>query len=180
MTACHLIADCNLSLLCNVDTNCLIYSRRQLIAVLAGKYLCIYNDTIFTVRYLQGSITHLTCFLTKDCSQQTLLCRQLSLTLRCNLADQDITGTYFCTDTDDTSLIQILQCIVADARNITGDLFRSQLRVTCFCLIFFHMNRRVNVIHNQLLAQKNRILVVIAFPGHKSDQRVLSKCDLAV
>ena len=52
MTACHLITNGNLSLLCNVNADCLIYSGCQFITVLTGKYLCIYYNTIFTMRYL--------------------------------------------------------------------------------------------------------------------------------
>ena len=42
------------------------------------------------------------------------------------------------------------------------------------------MNRGIYVILNQTLGKQNRILVVVAFPGHKTDQRVLSKGNLAV
>ena len=52
MTAGHLITYRNLSLLGNIDTHCLIYARRQLIAVFPGKYFGVYNNTILAVRYL--------------------------------------------------------------------------------------------------------------------------------
>ena len=66
MTTSHLIADGNLSLLCNVDTNGLIYTRSQLVAVLSCKYLRINDDTVCTMRYFQGGITNLSCLLTED------------------------------------------------------------------------------------------------------------------
>ena len=66
MTTSHLIADGNLSFLCNVDTNGLIYTRSQLVAVLSCKYLRINDDTVCTVRYFQGGITNLSCLLTED------------------------------------------------------------------------------------------------------------------
>ena len=37
------------------------------------------------------------------------------------------------------------------------------------------MNRSIYIILNKLLAQQNSILVVITFPGHKTDQRVLAQ-----
>ena len=136
-------------LLSNVNADCLVYTRRQLVSVFSGKYFGIYNDTVLTMRYLQGSITHFTCLLTKDCAEQTLLCGQLGLSLRSYLTYQNITGTNLCTDTDDTSVIQILQCIITNSRNISGDLFRSKLGITGFCLIFLNMNGCINIIHNQ-------------------------------
>ena len=180
MTTSHLITNGDLSLLCNINTYCLIYSRAQLIAVLSCKYLGIYDNTIFTVRYFKGSITYLSCLLTEDGTKETLLSSKLCLSLRSNLTNKDITGTYLSTDTDDTTLIQIFQSIITDTRNITCDLFRSQLGITGFCLIFLDMDRCINIILYQSLAKQNGILVVITFPGHKSDQRVLTKCKLTI
>ena len=107
MTAGHLITDRDFSLLCNVNADCLVYTRRQLVSVFSGKYFGIYNDTVLTMRYLQGSITHFTCLLTKDCAEQTLLCGQLGFSLRSYFSDQNITGTYLCTDADDSTLVQV-------------------------------------------------------------------------
>ena len=132
------------------------------------------------MRYFQRSITYFTCFLTKDCTEKSLFCCKLCLSLRSNFTNKDITGTYFRTDTDNTTLIQILQCFISYTRNITCDLFRSQLGITGFTFIFFHMDRCINIIHNQSFAQKYSILVVVTFPGHESDQRVLTKGKLAI
>ena len=101
--------------------------QAQLIAVLSCKYLGIYDNTIFTVRYFKGSITYLSCLLTKDGTKETLLSSKLCFSLRSNLTNKDITGTYLSTDTDDTTLIQILQSVIADTRNVTCDLFRPSL-----------------------------------------------------
>ena len=98
------------------------------------------------MRYFKGSITYLSCLLTKDGTKETLLSSKLCLSLRSNLTNKDITGTYLSTDTDDTTLIQILQSVIADTRNVTCDLFRSQLGITGFCLIFLDMDRCINII----------------------------------
>ena len=71
VTACHLISYGDLTLLSDVDTYGLIYTRRQLVAVLSGKYLGVYDDTILAVGYLQGGITHLAGLLTEDGAQQS-------------------------------------------------------------------------------------------------------------
>ena len=86
-------------------------SVRQERHILYRKYTG--NDTLvsvttsLTVRYFQGSITYFSCFLAKDGTEQTLLCGQLSLSLRSYFSDQNITGTYLCTDADDSTLVQV-------------------------------------------------------------------------
>ena len=107
MTAGHLVTNRDFSLLGNIDTDCLIYARRQLIAVLSRKYFCVHNDTVLTVRNLQGSVTHFTGLLTENSTEQSLLCSQLCLSLGSYFADQDITCADFSTDTDNTALVQV-------------------------------------------------------------------------
>ena len=126
------------------------------------------------MRNLERSVTNLTCLLTEDGAKKSLLCSQLCFSLRSYLTDKDITGTNLSTDTDDSALIKILECIITDTRNISCDLFRSKLRITGFYFVFLNMNRCIHIILYQALAKKNGILVVITFPGHESDQRVLA------
>ena len=53
VTACHLVADRDLSLLGDIDTHRLVDAGCQLVAVLPGKYLRGHHDAVFTVRHLQ-------------------------------------------------------------------------------------------------------------------------------
>ena len=52
MTAGHLITNRDLSLLGNVDTDCLVHTWGQLVTILPGKYLGIHDNTVGAVRYL--------------------------------------------------------------------------------------------------------------------------------
>ena len=180
VTSCHLITNRNLTLLGNVNTHGLVHARRQLVSVLPGKYLCIHDDSVCAVRHLKGGIADFSCLLAENSAQQALLCGQLSLALGSNLSYQDISCADFCADTDNTALIQVFQGILAHARYVAGDFFRSQLGVTGFRLILLNMDGGVDVFLNQTLGQKNRILVIVAFPCHESDERVLAKGNLAV
>ena len=175
MTAGHLIADTDLSLLCNIDTNRLRYARSQLVAVFSCKYLCVYNYTVCAMRYLKGSITYFSSLLTEDCTEKSLLCSELSLSLRSNLTNENIAGTNLGTNADDSTLIKVLQSVLTYTRNIGCDLFRSKLGITCFTLIFLNVNGSEYIVLYKLLGQKDSILVVVAFPCHESDQRVLTK-----
>ena len=47
-------------------------------------------------------------------------------------------------------------------------------------LVFLDVNRRERVVLNNLFADKNCVLVVVAFPAHKADENVSSKRKLCV
>src|SRR5699024_7954240 len=151
VTSGHLISDGDLSLLCNVNSYRLVHTRRQLVAVLPCEYFGINYDTVLAVRHLQGRIPYLARLLAEDRTEQSLLSGELCLSLRSHFSDQNIPCTDFCSDPDDSSLIKIFQRIVADTRNISGDLFRSELGVPGLCLILFDMDRSIDVILNQSL-----------------------------
>ena len=180
MTACHLIADTDLSLLCNVYSDGLVNTRTELVGILSGKYLSVYDNTVGSVRYLEGGIPYLSCFLTENSSEKPLLRSKLGLSLRSYLSYQNIPGAYLGADTDDSVLVEVLEGIIADTRNILRYLLRSKLGISCLTLILFDMDRGVYVILNKSLREKNRILIVVALPGHEADERVLSESDLTV
>ena len=180
MTTGHLITNRNLTLLGNVDTNHLIYTRVQLIIILTAVNLNIYNLTSLTMRNLQRSITNLTSLLTKDSPQEALLSRQLSLTLWCNLAYQNITSTHIGTLANNTIFIQILQAFVGNIWNITGNFLWSKLGIASLTIIFLNMNGGINITLNQVFTKKNSILVVVTFPRHVGYDNVIAQSQLAV
>ena len=107
MAARHLVAYGNLPLLRNIDTDSLVHAGRKFVAVLSGKHFRIHHNTILSMGHLQGGITDLSCLLSEDGTQQPLFRGQLGLPLGCHLTYQYITGTYLCTNTYNTSVIQI-------------------------------------------------------------------------
>ena len=88
------------------------------------------------MRYFQRSISYFAGFLSEDCAEKSFLCCKLCLSLRSYFTYQNITGADFCTDTDDSPLIKIFESLITDTRNITSDLFWSELSITSFCLVF--------------------------------------------
>ena len=152
MTSCHFIADRDLSLLGDIDSYCLVHSRRQFISIISRKYLCIYDNTILSMGHLQGCIPYFARLLAEGCAKQPLFCSQFGLSLRSYLSYQDIAGTHLCADTDDSSLIQVLKGIIAHSRNIAGNLFWSQLGITGLCLIFLDMHGSIDIFLHQSLA----------------------------
>ena len=180
VTACHLIADGNLTLLGDVDADHFVDAGGELVLVLAGEDLDINNDAAFAVGNAQGGIPDFTGFFTEDGAQQALFGGQFGFTLGGNLTDQDIAGVHFGTDADDTAFIQILDRVVRDVRDIPGDLFRSELGFAGFGFELFDMDGGVNVFLDQFFTQQDSVLVVVAFPGHEADQGVTAQTDFSL
>lgn len=132
------------------------------------------------MRDLERGVADFARLFAEDGAQQTLLSGQIGLALRRDLADQNITAAHLRADADDAAVVEILERIVTDARDVTGDLLGAELRVARVALELFNMNGGVNVLHDQTLIDENGVLVVVAFPGHEADQQVLAERDLAL
>ena len=77
----------------------------QLIAVFRSKDLDIHDDAVLAVGHAQRGITDFAGLLAKDGAEQALLSGQLGLTLRGDLADQDVAALDLGTHADDAGRI---------------------------------------------------------------------------
>ena len=175
MPARHLVADGNLALLSDIYANQFVDSMSELVVLFAGKGLNVYNDAGLTVRYTYRCVSDFTDFFTENSAIKSFFRCQLGFTLGCNLTDNDVACMNFCTDTDHTVFVKILQGIVTDVGNFTGDLFRTKLGITGFALIFSYVNLLINIITHQALTDKDGVLKVVAFPWHEADQCVATQ-----
>ena len=180
VTARHLVAHGDLSLLGNVYAHHLGNARRKLVLVFTGKGLYIHYDSRLAVRHAQRCVTGLTRLFAEYRAQQTLLRRHLGLALGRNLTYQYVSRTHLRTYADNAVFVKILQRILADVGYLLGYLLRSQLRIPCLALILFNMNRGEYIVFDQLLAQQHRVLVVVALPRHERYQHVAPKRYLAL
>ena len=140
VTARHLIADGDLSLLRDIYANLLVYSGGELIAVVAVEYLYVNNDTAYAVGNSQRVVAHFPCLLAEDRAEQSFLRVKFSFALGRNLTYQDIAGVYLSANTNDTALIKVLESLVGKIRDITGDLLGAELGFTALEFVFLYMN----------------------------------------
>ena len=150
MSPSHLVAFGNFAFLRNINTNQLIDSRHQLIAIFTGENFDIDNFAGFTVRNPQRSVSHFTGLLAKNRPQQTFFGRQFRLALWRDLTDQNIAGSNFSANSDNAAIIQIAQCFFSHIRNVPGDFFRPQFGITRVALIFFDVNRSKDIFFDNL------------------------------
>src|SRR5690606_34595149 len=100
-----------------------------LLDALAGEDLHPDDDALDARRADERRVAHVAGLLTEDRAQQLLFRRQLGLTLRRHLADEDVAGLDRRADADDAALVEVLQVRLTDVRDVARDFFRPQLRV---------------------------------------------------
>src|SRR5690606_27937963 len=70
-----------------------------------GEDLYVNDRTLGASRHTQGRVLHIRGLLTEDRTQQLLFRRQLSFTLRGDLADQNVACAHFSTDIHDARFV---------------------------------------------------------------------------
>src|SRR5690606_11715199 len=150
-----------------------------LVDALSREHPGVDDDARHARRQPQRGVAHVAGLLAEDGAQQLLLGRQLGLALGRDLADQDVAGVDLGADPDDPRLVEVLERFLADVGDVAGDLFLAELGVTGDALEFLDVDRRVHVLADQPLRDQDRVLEVVALPGHERDQQVLAERELA-
>jgi hypothetical protein len=125
-----------------------------LIQAFAGEDLHIDDDAFHAGRHREGRILDVPGLLTENCAQQLLFRRQLSLTLRSHLPDENVARLDFGADPDNSALIKIPKRFFADIRNVAGNIFLTQLGVAGFDFKLLNMNGGEGIFPHQLFTQQ--------------------------
>ena len=87
----------------------------------------------------KGTTSHPVSYTHLDVYKRQLLSGELRLALRRHFTNKDIARVHLSAYTYHTEFIEILQCILADVRNIAGDLLRPKLRIARFRFILLNI-----------------------------------------
>ena len=98
-------------------------------------------------------VADLAGLLTEDRAQQALLRRELGLALRRDLADEDVAGADLGTDADDAALVEVLEDVLGEVRDVAGDLLGAELGVAGVDLVLLDVDRREHVVLHEALAR---------------------------
>ena len=82
-------------------------------------------------------------------------------------------------DAHDARLVEVLEGLLADVRDVAGDLFLAELRVAGDALELLDVDRGEDVVLGDALGDEDRVLEVVAPPGHERDEHVLAERELA-
>ena len=130
-------------------------------------------------RDLERRVLHVLRLLAEDRREQLLFRRELRLTLRRDLADEDVARLHVRADADDPALVEVDQRLLGDVRNFARDLFLAALGVADVQLELLDVDRRVDVVLHQALGEHDGVLEVVAVPRHERDGDVRAERQLA-
>jgi len=129
---------------------------------------------------LSEGVAHVGGLLAEDGAQQLLFRGHRAFALRRHLADQDVARLHLGADIDDARLVEVLERLFADVRDIAGDLLLAELGVAGHDLELLDMDRGEHVIAHDALGEQDRVFEVVAIPRHERDEHVAAQGQLAI
>ena len=175
----HLVADRDLALLGDRHADQPVDAGLEVVVELATELADLDDLAALAVGQAQGAVLHLARLLTEDRPQEALLGGQLGLALGRDLADEDVAGADLGADVDDALLVEVLEGLLADVRDVAGDLFGPELRVARLDLVLLDVDAREQVVADEAVADDDRVLVVAALPAHERHEHVAPERELA-
>src|ERR1700733_10090096 len=146
---------------------------------LAREDLHVDHHALDSGRAVERSNAHVAGLFAEDRAQQLFFRRELRLTLRRNLADDDVALLDAGADADHARLVQVAQSRLAHVRNIARHFLRPQLRIARFEFELLDVDGGVVILLHHLFGDKNRVLKVVAAPRHEGHEHVSPKRQLA-
>jgi hypothetical protein len=145
----------------------------------AGEHLHVDHGALRALVHAQRGVLHVGSLLAEDGAQQLLFRRQRGLALGRDLAHQHVAGLHFGADVDDAGLVQAVQLLLGQVRDVAGDFLGAQLGVAGHHHQFLDVDRGVAVVGHHAFGDQDRVFEVVAVPGHEGDQHVLADGDFA-
>src|SRR5713101_3273758 len=146
-----------------------------LVDALAAEDLGVDHRALHAGRDPQRAVAHVAGLLAEDGPEQLLLGRELRLALGGDLAHQDRARLHLRADADDARVVQVLERLFTDVRDVARDLFLAQLGVARDALELLDVDRGEHVLLDDALADEDRVLEVVALPRHEGDRHVLAQ-----
>ena len=175
----HLVADADLALLGDRHPDQPVDAGLEVVVELATELADLDDLAALAVGQAQRAVLHLAGLLTEDRPQEALLGGQLGLALGRDLADQDVAGAHLGADVDDALLVEVLEGLLADVRDVAGDLFGPELGVARLHLVLLDVDAGEQVVADEAVADDDGVLVVATLPAHERDEDVATERELA-
>ena len=112
-----------------------------LLGALAREDAGVDDDALDARRHAQRAVAHVAGLLAEDRAEQLLFGRELGLALRRDLADEDVARLHLGADAHDARLVEVLEGLLADVRDVARDLFLAELGVAGDALELLDVDR---------------------------------------
>ena len=130
-------------------------------------------------RHAERRVAHVGGLLAEDGAEQLFLRRHRAFALRRDLADQDVARLHLGADIDDARLVEVLQRLFRDVRDVARDFLRPELGVARHHLEFLDVDRGEDVVADDPLGEQDGVLEVVAVPRHERDEHVAAERQIA-
>ena len=175
----HLVAHRDLPLLGDRHPDQAVHARLEVVVPLAAELADLDDLAALAVRQAERGVLHLARLLAEDRAEQALLGGQLGLALGRDLADQDVAGADLGADVHDALVVEVLEGLLADVRDVARDLLGAELGVPRLDLVLLDVDAGEQVVADEALADDDRVLVVAALPAHERHEDVPAERELA-
>ena len=142
--------------------------------------LHVHDDAVDAGGDDEGGVLHVGGLLAEDGAKELFLGGELGLGLRGDLADEDVAGLDLGADADDAVVVEVLEGLLADIRDVAGDFLRPELGVAGGDLEFLDVDGGENVLLQDFFGDEDGVLEVVAVPGHERDEDVAAEGEFAV
>src|SRR5262249_35661887 len=109
------------------------------------------DRTVDAGRNTQRGVANVASLLAEDRSQELLFRGELRLALRRDLTHQNVARLNLGSNSDDTTLVKVLEGLFTYIRDITSDFFLAELRVSGNALELLDVDRGERVLADQFL-----------------------------
>ena len=154
-------------------------ARSSFSVPLREKTLALMTMPLHARRDAERAVADVAGLLAEDRAEQLLFRGELGLALRRDLADEDVARLHLGADADDAALVEVLEGLLADVRDVARDLFLAELGVAGDALELLDVDRGEDVVLGDALGDEDRVLEVVALPRHERDEHVLPERELA-
>ena len=128
---------------------------------------------------LEGGILDIAGLVAKDGAEKFFLGSGVGLTLRRDLADEDVALPDLGADTDDAVFVEILGGVVADVGDVASEFLDAAFGLADFEGELFDVDRGEDVLTHHAFGDDDSILEVVALPRHESDFEVAAESEFA-
>ena len=176
----ELVALGDLALGRDEDADQVVDARGQIVALVAAEGEDVDDDPALAVGNLERGVANLARLLLEDRADQGFSSAVSSVSpLGVTLPTREVAGDNLGADADDAPLVQVAQALLAAVGDVAGDLLVAELGRAGVDLVLLDVDRGELVVLDQALGEDDRVLEVVALPGHEGDQAVLAQSDLA-
>src|SRR5439155_1344803 len=146
-----------------------------LFSALAGEDLDVHDGALDARRAIERSVANIAGLFAEDGAKQLFFRCEGGFALGRDLANKNVTRLHDRADADDAAFVEVAEEGLADVGNIASDFLGAELGVARFDLVLLDVDRGVVVVLDQLFADQDGVLKVVAAPGHEGHEHVAAE-----